>query len=310
MGPVKLDNAVYFIRGLYDLADMARSKHDGPRRRGRLPRRPAKLEVRGDVVGAPYGQYADSLQEPATSRSSRSTGSARPRWRPSSSSGTLTVPRLAINSNGNTALGAARTAATGELPGNAASTTTGAAAARTARVILRTLADDLDPGDRRGQRWPPRPREQRDTMQRGDHVSERRTGGHADQMPGAMPATSPLAAAGHLPESGVPAKIDRCWTCRSSFMQAWGNYGTTWEVVGQQLGVRLFLPDSLLEVVRRSRAASRASPGRTSASGWAAAPNVSASHAGSHYTTQMSRWASIRTRSSATLCRRAPGRPW
>ena len=29
MGPEKLDNAVYFIRGLYDLADMARSKHDG-----------------------------------------------------------------------------------------------------------------------------------------------------------------------------------------------------------------------------------------------------------------------------------------
>jgi hypothetical protein len=29
MGPEKLDNTVYFIRGLYDLADMARSKHDG-----------------------------------------------------------------------------------------------------------------------------------------------------------------------------------------------------------------------------------------------------------------------------------------
>jgi len=29
MGPEKLDNAVYFIRGLYDLADLARSKRDG-----------------------------------------------------------------------------------------------------------------------------------------------------------------------------------------------------------------------------------------------------------------------------------------
>ena len=29
MGPEKLDNSVYFIRGLYDLADMAHSKHDG-----------------------------------------------------------------------------------------------------------------------------------------------------------------------------------------------------------------------------------------------------------------------------------------
>src|SRR5919197_6502913 len=30
----------------------------------------------------------------------------------------------------------------------------------------------------------------------------------------------------------------RCWTCRSMFMQAWGNYGTVWPVVHQQLGVR------------------------------------------------------------------------
>ena len=29
MGPEKLDNTVYLIRGLYDLADMAQSKHDG-----------------------------------------------------------------------------------------------------------------------------------------------------------------------------------------------------------------------------------------------------------------------------------------
>ena len=29
MGPEKLDNGVYYIRSLYDLADMARSKHDG-----------------------------------------------------------------------------------------------------------------------------------------------------------------------------------------------------------------------------------------------------------------------------------------
>ena len=29
MGVEKLDNSVYLIRGLYDLADMARSKHDG-----------------------------------------------------------------------------------------------------------------------------------------------------------------------------------------------------------------------------------------------------------------------------------------
>ena len=35
MGPEKLDNGVYYMRGLYDLADMARSKHDAPPRAGR-----------------------------------------------------------------------------------------------------------------------------------------------------------------------------------------------------------------------------------------------------------------------------------
>src|ERR1700751_4080697 len=48
---------------------------------------------------------------------------------------------------------------------------------------------------------------------------------------------------------GVPPNIDRCWTCRSMFMQAWGNYGTAWSVVHQQLGVRPFLGDGALQVV-------------------------------------------------------------
>jgi hypothetical protein len=34
------------------------------------------------------------------------------------------------------------------------------------------------------------------------------------------------------------ANIDRCWTCRAMFVQAWGHYGTAWPVVAQQLGVR------------------------------------------------------------------------
>jgi hypothetical protein len=43
--------------------------------------------------------------------------------------------------------------------------------------------------------------------------------------------------------------IDRCWTCRSMFMQAWGNYGTAWPVIHQQLGVRPDLGRGRLEVV-------------------------------------------------------------
>jgi hypothetical protein len=41
-----------------------------------------------------------------------------------------------------------------------------------------------------------------------------------------------------FPSPDQGANIDRCWTCRSMFMQAWGNYGTAWAVVHQWLGVQ------------------------------------------------------------------------
>jgi hypothetical protein len=59
--------------------------------------------------------------------------------------------------------------------------------------------------------------------------NEPATGGTPDEQPGAMPEVLPS------PDQG--ANIDRCWTCRSMFMQAWGNYGTAWPVVHQWLGV-------------------------------------------------------------------------
>ena len=60
--------------------------------------------------------------------------------------------------------------------------------------------------------------------------SEPATGNTPDEQPGAMPEIFPS------PDQGP--NIDRCWTCRSMFMQAWGNYGTAWAVVHQWLGVQ------------------------------------------------------------------------
>ena len=80
------------------------------------------------------------------------------------------------------------------------------------------------------------------------------TGGTPDEQPGALPEILPspdFDAAGTR-----DANIDRCWTCRAMFMQAWGHYGTAWPVVHQQLGVR---PD-----LGRAPAGGRAAgPGRT-----------------------------------------------
>ncbi len=71
--------------------------------------------------------------------------------------------------------------------------------------------------------------------------SEPATGGTPDEQPGAMPEIFPS------PDQG--ANIDRCWTCRSMFMQAWGNYGTAWAVVHQWLGVRPDLGNGAVEFV-------------------------------------------------------------
>ncbi len=71
--------------------------------------------------------------------------------------------------------------------------------------------------------------------------AEPATGGTPDEQPGAMPEIFPS------PDQG--ANIDRCWTCRSMFMQAWGNYGTAWPVVHQWLGVRPDLGAGRLSVV-------------------------------------------------------------
>ena len=69
-------------------------------------------------------------------------------------------------------------------------------------------------------------------------------------------------------------------------MQAWGNYGTAWSVVAQQLGVRPFLGDGALQVVPQvpdyepSVAGSNIRLGNGSL-------DVFASRAGNHYTTRL-----------------------
>jgi hypothetical protein len=62
------------------------------------------------------------------------------------------------------------------------------------------------------------------------------TGGTPDEQPGALPEILP--SPDFDPAGPRDANIDRCWTCRAMFVQAWGHYGTAWPVVHQQLGVR------------------------------------------------------------------------
>ncbi|MEA2482059.1 MAG: hypothetical protein QOC55_6, partial [Thermoleophilaceae bacterium] len=115
--------------------------------------------------------------------------------------------------------------------------------------------------------------------------SEPATGGTPDEQPGAMPEIFPSAPNGDA-SAGVPPNIDRCWACRSMFMQAWGNYGTIWPVVHQQLGVEPFLGQGELDVVPQ------VPPDQPSVAGsnirlGAGSLDVSASQSGSTYTTRI-----------------------
>jgi hypothetical protein len=100
-----------------------------------------------------------------------------------------------------------------------------------------------------------------------------------------MPEIFPSAPNGD-PSQGIPANIDRCWTCRSMFMQAWGNYGTAWSVIHQQLGVRPFLNEGTLEVIPQVPQGQPSVEGSNIRLG-SGAVGVFASHSGSSYTTKV-----------------------
>jgi hypothetical protein len=69
-------------------------------------------------------------------------------------------------------------------------------------------------------------------------------------------------------------------------MQAWGNYGTVWPVVHQQLGVRPFLPYGELQIVPEVPTGQPSVAGSNIRLG-SGAVNVFAAHSGRQYTTRV-----------------------
>jgi hypothetical protein len=112
--------------------------------------------------------------------------------------------------------------------------------------------------------------------------SQPATDGTPDEQPGAMPEIFPSFA----PDGtvGTPPNIDRCWTCRAMFLQAWGNLGTAWPVVHQQLGVRPQLGHDRLEVIPQVPDGQPSVQGEDIRLGDGSA-DVLASHDGNRYTT-------------------------
>ena len=234
MGEEKLDNTVYLIRGLYDLADMAEAKDDrATRALGDAARRPAARALRLTWWNADVDPVRRLARATTTRRSSSSTGSASRRWRPSSRRRAAALG-LAPTEHGIAALAERESDCfSGRAPFNLGLFHTGCEGGpegKGERTIfsLNTAIKAVADGNygrreqqratrRQRRRFPSRPPE-------------------PDEQPGALPEI--------LPSPDQNRNIDRCWTCRSMFMQAWGHYGTAWPVIHQQLGVRPALGDA------------------------------------------------------------------
>jgi hypothetical protein len=246
MGAEKLDNAVYTVRGLYDLADMARSKHDAATYSWAM-RNARNLQRRFDSTWWDQAaqQYADSLSDPGNVQEFQQYWIGQTPMEAELHVGSRTVPGLAPFAHGNAALaGRENDCYSGTPPFNPGlfhTGCTGPPSGQGEKVIYGLTTSIQSVGEGNYGRLGPGQQQRYIHALAQTMFDEPATGGTPDEQPGAMPEIFPS------PDQG--ANIDRCWTCRSMFMQAWGNYGTAWAVVHQWLGVQPDLGNGTLRVV-------------------------------------------------------------
>jgi hypothetical protein len=256
MGVEKLDNSVYLIRGLYDLADMARARRDGETFAWakNLARR---LHSRFEATWwmSETHQYADSIDDPPVGGQNNQQQDKH--WigvTPMEAELTLgskeTFPGLAIRANGTEALAERETNCySGSRPYNLGLFHTGCEGGPDGlgeKTIfgLNTAIQAVGEGNY-GRLGPGR--QQRYTDAEAEPMfGQPYTDGTPDEQPGSLPEILPSPDFDRAGDRD--ANIDRCWNCRAMFVQAWGHYGTAWPVVHQQLGVRPDLGRRRLEV--------------------------------------------------------------
>jgi hypothetical protein len=257
MGVEKLDNAVYTIRGLRDLADMARAKGDAATGTW-AGDHAASLEKAFDQVwwfGADTNQFADSIDDPANAANDNTKIFQR-HWtgvtpmeaelvRP----GQVTRP-LATDAHATAALsrreepcyngangmfhtGTGPTSADGGNKGPSCDTAVSTVQSERATYSLGNSIMAVAEGNFGRPAQQQRYTKANARLQLDPSVYE---------MPGAMPEIAPS------PDFD-PANIDRKPTDRSMVLQAWGAYGNLWPVVHQQLGVSPDMGRRRLEVV-------------------------------------------------------------
>jgi hypothetical protein len=253
MGEEKLDNTVYTIRGLRDLADLAASKGDRPTRRWATSRA-ADLERRFEAAwwnGPDTRQYADSLSQPDNAQvfqrhwigvtpaevELRRPGRADGPLASDAHARALVQRREEACYTGEFGLFHTGTGGTTAPEGNRGPTCDGATSeVQSERSVFTLNTSIMAAAEAELGRMAP-------------GQLRRYTTGNARvqldpdvwELPGAMPEIAPS------PDFG--SNIEKLFTERSMVLQAWGTYGILWPVVHYQLGVSPDLGRRRLSVV-------------------------------------------------------------
>jgi hypothetical protein len=253
MGPEKLDNAVYTIRGLRDLADLAASKGDASTQNW-ANTRAADLEQRFESAwwfGPTANQYADSLTNPDNGQVfQRHWIGLTPVDAELQHAGAPASP-LASTDHARTAVakreeacytgqyglfhtGTGATTASGGNPGPTCDSATSSVGSERSIFTLGTSIMAVAEGATG--------RMAADQLQRYTTANaEVQLDPNVWELPGAMPEISPS------PDFG--ANINKRYTERSMALQAWGTYGILWPVVHYELGVAPNVGRGALRVV-------------------------------------------------------------
>jgi hypothetical protein len=246
MGEEKLDNTVYTIRGLWDLADMAAARGDVGTRRwaaGHARDLQRRFEAAWWMPVVPG--YADSLDDPAPGAPGpRDVQLYQRHWigvTPTEvelTRGGRALPGLASAPHAATTLDVHERACYGDASGlfhTGAPGCDGAPKSPSEKQSFTLNTSIISAGEGNYGRL-------------GAGRQQRWTKALVDQQlpgveqPGAMPeVASPSPQDGDI--------LNRPFNERPMVQQAWGNYGTAWPVVHQQLGVRPDLGRGRLEVV-------------------------------------------------------------
>jgi hypothetical protein len=239
MGEEKLDNTVYTIRGLWDLADLADARGDGATERWATGlARDLTQRFDGAWWMPEVPGFADSLREPNDERSFQRHWITATPMEVELVRDRRAAPGLAAPERAAAALDLHATPCFGDASGFFHTGRAGCDGAPAGPDELQSFTLNTSivaVGEGNYGRLGPDAQRRWTTALAAQQVP-------GVEQPGAMPEiASPSPRDGDI--------LDRPFNGRPMVLQAWGAYGTAWPVVHQQLGVRPDLGRDRLEVV-------------------------------------------------------------